>query len=145
MGTTTGTRVLCTQYLLRVATYDFVETSTPCFFRHKTSPITFCLVVDDVGVKYQHCADFDFLVILYHCKAHPIAHKFLGFTIAHDRTARTLSLFYPGYIDALLTRLRPNGVKSCQTLSIYTPPRYGSFAPHSPTVDSSPPASDSQK
>jgi hypothetical protein len=129
--------------------YDFVETSTPCLFRHKTRPITFCLVVDDFGVKYQHRADFDFLVSclsnLYHCKAHPIAHKFLGFTIAHDRTARTLSLSYPGYIDALLTRLRPNGVKGCQTPSIYTPPRYGSSAPQSPTVDSSPPASDSQK
>jgi hypothetical protein len=132
-----------------LSSYDFVETSTPCLFRHKTRPITFCLVVDDFGVKYQHRADFDFLVTclsnLYHCKAHPIAHKFLDFTLAHDRTARTLSLSYPGYTDALLTRLRPNGVKGYQTPSIYTPPLYGSSASQSPTVDSSPPASASQK
>ncbi len=45
-----------------LSSYDFVETSTPCLFRHKTRPITFCLDVDDFGVKYQHRADFDFLV-----------------------------------------------------------------------------------
>jgi hypothetical protein len=131
-----------------LSSYDFVETFTPCLFRHKTRPITFCLVVDNFGVKYQHRADFDFLVTclsnLYHCKAHLIPHKFLGFTLAHDRTARILSLSYPGYIVALLTRLRPNGVKGYQTPSIYTPPLYGSSA-QSPTVDSSPPASASQK
>jgi hypothetical protein len=52
--------------------YDFVETSTLCLFRHKTRPITFCLVVDDFGVKYQHPADFDFLVICLSNLYHPL-------------------------------------------------------------------------
>ncbi len=95
--------------------------------------------MDDFGVKYQHRADLDFLVTclsnLYHCKVHPIAHKFLGFTIEHDRTSRTLiSLSYPGCIDALLIRLRLNGVKGYTTPSIYTPPLYGSSAPQSPLL-----------
>ena len=104
--------------------FGFVETPTPCLFRHLTRPITFVLVVDDFGVKYQNRDDFDYLVqalsSCYHVKAHPLAHKFLGFTIQHDRTARTLALSYPGYIDALLARLRPQGIKPCSTPSIYT-------------------------
>ena len=76
---------------------------------------------------------------IYHCKAHPIAYQFLGFALYHDRAARTLDLSYPGYVDALLTRLRPSGVKAYGTPSVYTPPRYGSSTPQSPTVDTSPP------
>ena len=129
--------------------FGFVETPTPCLFRHLTRPITFVLVVDDFGVKYQNRDDFDYLVhalsSCYHVKAHPLAHKFLGFTIQHDRTARTLALSYPGYIDALLARLRPQGIKPCSTPSIYTPPRFGSTLPQVPTVDTEPLASAAQR
>ena len=116
-----------------LSSFGFVETSTPCLFRHTSRSITFVLVVDDFGVKYQHRADFDFLVMclsnIYHSKAHPIAYQFLGFALYHDRAARTLDLSYPGYVDALLTRLRPSGVKAYGTPSVYTPPRYGSSTP----------------
>ena len=42
--------------------FGFVETPTPCLFRHLTRLITFVLVVDDFGVKYQNRDDFDYLV-----------------------------------------------------------------------------------
>ena len=122
----------------------FVETSTPCLFRHVSRPIAFILVV-----KYQNRDDFDYLVSslshLYQVKAHPVATKYLGFHIVHNRVHRTLSLSYPGYIDALLLRLRPRGVKAASSPSIYTPPHYGSSQPQQPTHDSSPPASTVQK
>jgi hypothetical protein len=86
---------------------------------------------------FQHC--------LYHVKTHPLAHKFLGFTLHHNRTTRTLALSYPGYVDALLARLRPHGVKACTTPSVYPPPRYGSSAPQAPTIDPEPPASVDQR
>jgi hypothetical protein len=82
---------------------------------------------------------------MYHVKAHPIATKFLGFTLKHDRQLRTFAISYPGYADALLTRLRPDGVKPSTTPSIYTPPRFGSTAPQAPTTDSEPPASAAQR
>ncbi len=69
----------------------------------------------------------------------------LGFTLKHDRQLRTFALSYPGYADALLTRLRPDGVKSCSTPSDYTPPRFGSTAPQVPTTDTEPPASAAQR
>jgi hypothetical protein len=132
-----------------LSSFDFFETNTPCLFRHTTRPISFVLVVDDFGVKYHSKADFDFLVFalssLYHVKPHPIASKFLGLTIHHDRPARSISLSYPGYVDALLLRLRPLGVKSAPTPAIYTPPSYGLRLPQSATHDLSPPASPAQK
>ena len=86
---------------------------------------------------------------LYQVKAHPISSKFLGFHLHHDhdRTRRTLTLSYPGYIASLLLlrRLRPRGVKPASTPAIYTPPHFGSSAPQLSTTDSSPPASLTQK
>jgi hypothetical protein len=56
---------------------DFLETSTPCLFRHVSRPISFVLVVDDFGIKYQNRDDYDYLISclsrLYLVKPHPIA------------------------------------------------------------------------
>jgi hypothetical protein len=132
-----------------LAAHGFFETTTPCLFRHVSRPITFVLVVDDFGVKYHHQDDFAYLVsilsLAYHCKAHPVSSKFLGFSIHHNRSSRSLSLSYPGYIATLLTRLRPNGVTPTASPTIYTPPSYGSKAPQSPTgPDLSPAATPAQ-
>jgi hypothetical protein len=127
----------------------FVETRTPCLFRHLTRPIAFVLVVDDFAVKYHNRDDFDFLVsslsCLYQVKAHPVATKFLGFALALDREQRTMTLSYPGYINSLLLRLRPDGIKPASSPSTYVQPHYGSSAPQRPTSDSSPPATPTQK
>ena len=132
-----------------LSSFGFFETTTPCLFKHVSRDIVFVLVVDDFGVKYHNRVDFDYLVScltsLYHVKAHPTGSKFLGFHLQHDRTARTLSVSYPGYIQTLLTRLRPNGVAPASSPSLYTAPSYGSRAPQSPTgPDISPLASSAQ-
>jgi hypothetical protein len=58
------------QLVRLLLSFGFVETATPCLFRHPTRPITFCLVVGDFGVKYTDRHDFDYLVFclatLYH-------------------------------------------------------------------------------
>jgi hypothetical protein len=109
-----------------LSSFGFHETTTPCLFRHVSRNISFVLVGDDFGVKYHSRTDFDYLVsclsTLYHVKAHPIGTKLLGLTVQHTRDARTLSLSYPGYVASLLTRLRPHGVRSAASPSIYTPP-----------------------
>jgi hypothetical protein len=126
----------------------FIETRTPCLFRHLTHPIAFVLVVDDFGVKYQNRDDFDFLVSslsrLYQVKAHPVATKFLGFALAHDHEQRTMTLSYPGCINSLLFRLRPDGIKSASSPSTYVPSHYGSSAPPS-HLRFVPPATPTQK
>jgi hypothetical protein len=126
-----------------LAHLGFVETSTPCLFRHPTRSIAFVLVVDDVGIKYQSRDDYEYFVhclsSLYHVTAHPIATKFLGFTLKYDRQLRTFAVSYPGYADALLTRLRLEGVKPCDKHSVYKPPRFGFTTPQVPPPTLSPP------
>jgi hypothetical protein len=126
--------------------FDFHQTHPPGRFRHAS---TFVLVVDDFCVKYHRPSDFAFLVsclsTLYHAKAHPIATRLLGFSLNHNRSSRTFSVSYPGYVSTLLTHLRPSGIAHTSSPSIYTPLSYGSTTPQSPTtLDDSPPASPSQ-
>jgi hypothetical protein len=66
--------------------------------------------------------------------------KSLGFTLDHDRAQRTMTLSYPGYIEGMLFRLRPLGVKPASSPSLYVPPHYDSSDPQLPTSDTSPPA-----
>jgi hypothetical protein len=56
-----------------------------------------------------------------------------------------MTLSYPGYINALPFRLRPDGVRPASSPSTYVPPHYGSSASQRPTSDSSPPATLTQK
>jgi hypothetical protein len=110
--------------------FDFNQNLTPSLFRHVSRPTTFVLVVDDFGVQYYHPSDFAFLVYcfstLYHVKAHPITTKFLGFSLDHNRSHRTITVSYPGYIPTLLMRLCPAFVTHTFSPFIYAPPVYGS-------------------
>jgi hypothetical protein len=36
--------------------------NTPCLFQHETLDVTFCLVVDDFGVRYGKQSDADHLI-----------------------------------------------------------------------------------
>jgi hypothetical protein len=107
------------------STFGFHEITTPCLFKHVSRPILFVSVVDNFGVKYTNHSDFDFLVsclsTLYHAKTRPITSKFLGFSVSHNRSAKTFTVSYPGYASHLIARLRPLGVPPCNSPSIYTP------------------------
>jgi hypothetical protein len=90
-----------------LSNFCFYETSTPCcLFKHVSRSILFVLVVDNFGVKCSLRSDFDFLVsclsTLYHAKVHPVASKFLGSSVSHDRITRTFTVSYPGYTSHLL-------------------------------------------
>jgi hypothetical protein len=129
--------------------FGFHETATPCLFRHETRNITFCLVVDDFGIKYDRQEDLDYLVSClsskYHVKVHPVGTKYLGFTIDYNRAARPVTMSYPRYIPDLLARLRPDGIKHCHSPALYTPPSYGRTGPQPSTQPPvSPPASPAQ-
>jgi len=135
-----------TRLISHLSSGGYRQTATPMLFRHVERDIDFTLVVDDFGIKYQHDADWDHLCshlrLLYAIKPHPVGSQFLGFTIVHDRRARTISLSYPGYIASLLARVRPGGVKHAETPSIYHAPNYGSSGPQISRRDSTPTVSD---
>jgi hypothetical protein len=82
--------------------------NTPCLFTHITRPIAFTLVVDDFGIKYKGQEHLDHLLntlrLAYDIAVDPLGSKYIGISIAHDRTARTISLSMPGYIQKALDR-----------------------------------------
>jgi hypothetical protein len=66
-------------------------------------------------------------------------------TIEIDRGNRHVTLSMPGYIDKLLRKFRPDGIKGAKTPSVYHPPNYKSPAAQTATIDASPFATAVQK
>ena len=131
--------------IAQLHSHDYIQTATPCLFRHKTRDITFCLVVDDFAIQYRELSDLqhftDCLSELFHLKVYPTCTSFLGFTVDYDRSRRTISLSYPSYIPDLLVRLGMEDIPTAKSPCIYVPPIYGSSAPQTTFVDDSPPLS----
>jgi hypothetical protein len=123
--------------------------STPSVFRNESGSIRFTLVVDDFAVVWTDQESVDHLIhtltILYQVKVNWLGTKYLGMNIDIDRTARHVTLTMPGYIAKLLQRVRPNGIKGASTPAIYTPPNYANPGAQKASIDSSPPATESQK
>jgi hypothetical protein len=65
--------------------------------------------------------------------------------IAINRANKHVTLTMKGYIDRLLRRVRPNGIKGASTPATYTPPNYANPQSQKATVDTSALASESEK
>ena len=81
--------------------------NTPCLFRHDTFDITFCLVVDDFGIRYGSQSDPDRLIATLRANDYELTIKetgdaYLGMQISFGPTSVSLSM--PGYITKALQR-----------------------------------------
>jgi hypothetical protein len=123
--------------------------SSPSVFRNNTGTIRFTLVVDDFAVAWTNrdCMNHfvHTLTELYQVKVNWMGSKYLGMDIAINRKQQHVTLSMPGYIDKLLRRVCPDGIKSANTPAHYTPPNYSDPGAHKATVDASPPACESDK
>jgi hypothetical protein len=63
----------------------------PCLWKHATHDVTFCLVVDALGVKYTNKADWS-------------GSLYIGITLDWDYDANTVDISTPGYIEKVLHR-----------------------------------------
>jgi len=117
--------------------------NTPCLFKHEQLPITFSLVVDDFGIKYkgketaQHLLDT--LQRIYRITADWKGERFIGMTINHDKTNRTLSVSMPNYVQKALVRFAAEDIQTAKSPAIYVPPVYGSRKQQRAVIDSSEP------
>ena len=120
----------------------------PSLFRNKAGTIRFALVVDDFAVVWSsETAMTHFLRTLrqmYTVKVDYDGSKYLGMNIDVNRAKRYVTLTMPGYINKLLKRVRPAGIKGAHTPSIYCQPNYKTAKTQTATVDMSPPASPAQ-
>lgn len=116
------------QLVARLAAADYIQTATPCLFRHVSNGVTFALVVDDFGVKYTDKAGADHLIQtlreLYDVKVDWIGSKFLGYTVAFNDARTHVTLSLPGYIAKALQRFGVPPVKAYSP-AIYIHPAYG--------------------
>ena len=84
---------------------------TPGLWRHQWRPITFCLVVDDFGVKYVGREHADHLIqcLRNHYKEIDIdwaGKRFCGIHLNWDYINRTCNLSMPGYVDHALHKFQ---------------------------------------
>ena len=81
---------------------------TPGLWRHVWQSITFCLVVDDFGIKFTDKADFEHLKAAleehYTVAVDYTGSLFCGIKLTWDYPRRTVSCSMPGYIDTALTK-----------------------------------------
>ena len=126
----------------RLASHGYMQTGTTCLFRHATNSVTFTLVVDDFGVKYMREADADDLIhclqLYYEITIKKIPTKYLGLTIAVDKTAREVRMSAPGMIAKALKQFAPFSTAVARSPAVYVPPRFGSAAQKPATPDISP-------
>ena len=110
------------------------DNRVPCLFKHNTNGVTFTLVVDDIGIKYntkESALHFiKTLEALYPINVDWSGNKYLGLTINFIEQRSSVSLSMPSYIAKLLLRF-PTPVTSASTPAIYTPPTYGAHTPYS--------------
>ncbi len=65
--------------------------------------------------------------------------------ISVNRPERYVTVSMPGYIEKLLQKVRPSGIKGALTPGIYIPPNYKSPKAQTATIDSSPLATAEQQ
>jgi hypothetical protein len=123
--------------------------NTPSVFRNNDGSIRFTLVVDDFAVVWTNQQSIDHFIStlteLYQIKVNWLGTKYLGMYIDINRSKRYVTLTMPGYIDKLIAKVYPEGIKGASTPAIYSPPNYANPGAHKATVDLSPPATDDEK
>ena len=74
-----------------LASHGYIQTPTPCIFRHTTNGTVFTLFVDEFGIKYTSQPGADHLIStlrqLYEIKFNWVGDSYTGFTIQFDKTA----------------------------------------------------------
>lgn len=128
----------------RLATKGYYHCQhTPGLWRHVWRPITFCLVVDDFGIKSTNKAHVlhlkDALEEHYRVTVDWTGSLFIGITLTWDYINRFVDLHMPLYIDkAVLKYQHPKPSRPQHSPYKHTPITYGATVQRVPTDDSAP-------
>jgi hypothetical protein len=116
------------------------------FWKHKTRPISFCLVVDDFAVKYVNQEDADHLIKAiqkyYPMTVDTAATKYIGLTIEWDYKNRKAHIHMPGYLEKAFIRFKHEAPEKIQNSPHpHVIPQYGAKTQYAKDEDESPPLS----
>jgi len=115
--------------VLAAAGYHQTE-HTPGLFKHEWRPVTFSLVVDDFGIKYEGKEHAEHLIKTLEAK-YTISQDwngstYLGLTLDWDYENGTVDLSMPGYIEKALQRFQHTAPTRPQHAPHqWIPPQYG--------------------
>jgi hypothetical protein len=117
-------------------------THTPGLWTHTTRDITFCLVVDDFGIKYTKRCDADHLLSalkeLYIVTTDWTGSLYLAMTMAWDYTHHTVDISMPGYVAKALDRFQHHAIGNPQhSPHAWQKPQYGTQPQLTPAHDDS--------
>ena len=116
---------------------------TAGLWRHDTRDITFCLVVDDFGVKYTNKEDADHLLTSLQACNYKLStdwsgSRYCGLTIQWDYDNRTCDISMPGYVTRALKRfLHPAPAQPELSPHPWERPNYGNKTQLTPVLDTS--------
>ena len=105
--------------------------NTPGLWTHKTRKLSFTLIVDDFGVKYEKREDAEHLMQVLKDNYEAVTEDwkgaiYAGIHLHWDYKRGKVHLSMPGYIKkALILFQHPDNYKPCHTPHPYTPPSYG--------------------
>ena len=115
---------------------------TPGFWRHKSRPICFSLIVDDFGVKYVNKEDAQHLISVlrehYEVAEDWKGEKYSGITLDWDYVKREVHLSMPGYCKDALIKFNHTLRKLNHQPHKHTIPTYGTKVQYAKPADESP-------
>ena len=108
---------------------DEICPNTPCLFKHESRKITFTLVVDDFGIKYENEEDVQHLIatLEQHYKLHIDWNgtDYVGLALQWEYEKRRVTLSMPGYVKQAIERFGAPEGPGAMSPMIYEPPKYG--------------------
>jgi hypothetical protein len=115
-------------------------TNTPGLWTHENRDVTFCLVVDDFGIKYTNLCDAEHLLTAlqarYIVTTDWTGSLYLAMTIDWDYRNHTVDISMPGYVTKALDSFQHNACGRAQhSPHAWTKPQYGSHPQLTPAPD----------
>jgi len=130
----------------RLAKHGYFQTThTPGLWTHAHRPITFCLVVDDFGVKYVGKDHAQHLLSALKNDYEAVSTDwegtlYCGITLKWDYKKRTVQLSMPGYIENALHKFQhPPPTRPEDAPYKYNEPQYGAKIQMTDPIDNSDP------
>lgn len=136
--------------VIHLRSNGYVQSSTtPGLFLHQTRPISFCLVVDDFGVKYVGEEHAQHLIHVleqkYIITTDWSGDLYVGLHLDWDYTYRTVDISMPDYVAKALQRCNHSPPAQPQhSPHICAIPQYGAKVQLTPVPDNSPPLTAAQ-
>ena len=143
-------RVANTDLVDHLAQHGYIqEPNIPSLFINSKNNVSFSLVVDDFGIKYNDNAGIKDLIrvlkLKYDIQIDMTGKKYIGLRLEWDYEANTLTIDMPTTVPDAIARFLPMGPrKKAKSPGIYIPPNYLSPDMRA-TVDESPPATAAEK